>query len=354
MIPTGSLEEAQLLIVDDERMNIVLLEELLQRAGYRRVASTTDSRTVLELFSQLQPDLILLDLMMPHLDGYAVLGQLRQLIPPGSYLPILVLTSDISNESKVRALRLGARDFMTKPFNATEAMLRVRNLLETRLLHLQLQEQKRLVEEQNQVLEGRVRERTRALEEAHAEMLERLARAAEFRDDDTGQHTQRVARLAAGLGRAAGLDAQTVDLIERAAPLHDVGKIGISDAILLKPGRLTSEESVVMQTHTTIGAALLSGGHSPLMQLAEEIALSHHERWDGKGYPQGLAGDAIPLGGRIVTLVDVFDALTHARPYKPAWPVADALAEMARGGGTQFDPHLLPLFLALHAALPPP
>jgi putative two-component system response regulator len=196
-------------------------------------------------------------------------------------------------------------------------------------------------------LEVRVRERTVALELSQVEILERLALAAEFRDDDTGRHTRRVGRNAARVARALGLGIEQVNLLRRAAPLHDVGKIGIPDGVFLKPGRLTDEEFAIVRTHTTIGARILSGGHFPLLRMAEEIALNHHERWDGRGYPNRLAGEEIPLVARIVSVVDVFDALTHARPYKLAWPVADALAELERERGGQFDPAVVDAFVAL-------
>jgi putative two-component system response regulator len=185
------------------------------------------------------------------------------------------------------------------------------------------------------------------LEEAQFETLARLAAAAEYRDDDTGEHTRRVGDLAGRLAEALGLPAELVQLIRRAAPLHDVGKIGIPDAILLKPGRLTEEEFDHMKRHTTIGARMLSGGASTQIALAEQIAGTHHERWDGTGYPVGLAGEAIPIAGRIVAVADVFDALTHARPYKQAWPHAEALAELHRQRGRQFDPRVIDAFLTL-------
>jgi putative two-component system response regulator len=197
-------------------------------------------------------------------------------------------------------------------------------------------------------LELRVRQRTAALELSQLEILERLALAAELRDDDTGRHTRRVGRNAARLARAMGIPMEEVNLLRRAAPLHDVGKIGLPDAIFLKPGRLTDEEFTVIRSHTTIGARILSGGHFPLLRMAEEIALTHHERWDGRGYPRGLAGEEIPLVGRIVAVVDVFDALTHARPYKKAWTVADALEELVRERGKQFDGAIVDAFLTLH------
>jgi putative two-component system response regulator len=336
------VRQARILIADDQEANVRYLERLLQRAGYIALTSTIDSLAILPLYAQIQPDLILLDLMMPYLDGYAVQDAIRSLIPAGTYLPVLVLTADITLEAKQRALAAGARDFLTKPFDPIEVLLRIHNLLETRLLHRDLQAQKDALDEQ-------VRARTRQLESAQIEILERLAQAAEFRDDETGHHTQRVGRLAALLAQELGLPADQVDLIRRAAPLHDVGKIGIPDAILLKSGKLTSEEFAVMQTHTTIGARLLAGGGSHLIRLAQEIALTHHERWDGSGYPHGLAGEAIPLAGRIVAVVDVFDALTHARPYKPAWAPTTALAEITRQQGRQFDPTVVAALLQVAA-----
>jgi putative two-component system response regulator len=243
-------------------------------------------------------------------------------------------------ETKRRALGAGARDFLTKPFDATEALLRMQNLLETRSLHLQLKDQ-------NQMLEERVEQRTSQLQESQYEVLQRLGRAAEYRDDDTGQHTNRVGHFAAEIGRRVGMNPVEVELLHAAAPLHDVGKIGITDSILLKPGRLTSEEFATMKAHATIGANLLSGGQSGLVQLAELIARTHHERWDGSGYPQGLRGEEIPLCGRIVALADVFDALTHERPYKQAWPVAQAAQEIQNQSGRQFDPHLASIFLQM-------
>ena len=214
---------------------------------------------------------------MPYLNGFDVMKQLRPHIPPEAFLPILVLTADITPETKRQALAEGAMDFLTKPFDATEVILRIRNLLQTRSLHLQLQNQ-------NQLLDQKVRERTAELEETQNEILERLALAAEYRDDDTGEHTKRVGQMSAQIAQALCLPQAEVELIRRAAPLHDVGKIAIPDSILLKPGKLTPEEFDHMKTHTTLGAKMLSGGRFPLLQLAEEIALTHHERWDGTGY----------------------------------------------------------------------
>ncbi|HVC31060.1 MAG TPA: HD domain-containing phosphohydrolase, partial [Steroidobacteraceae bacterium] len=248
------------------------------------------------------------------------------------YLPILILTADISLETKQRALASGARDFLTKPFDRTEVLLRIRNLLETRFLHLHL--------------ERRVRERTEDLELARLETLQRLALAAEFRDDNTARHTQRVGNAAAILARALGLQESEVELIRQAAPLHDVGKIAIPDTILLKPGKLTAAEFEKMKSHTAIGARLLSGSRSPALQLGELIARTHHERWDGAGY-FGIMRDHIPLASRIVSVVDVYDALTHVRPYKRAWTVEDALAEIEAQRGRQFDPEVAETFLRL-------
>jgi putative two-component system response regulator len=252
--------------------------------------------------------------MMPELDGFGVMEQLRHVIPANTYLPILILTADISAETKRRALGAGARDFLTKPFDATEALLRMQNLLETRSLHLQLKDQ-------NHMLEERVAQRTAQLEESQFEVLQRLARAAEYRDDDTGQHTNRVGHFAAEIARRLGMNSTEIELLQAAAPLHDVGKIGIADSILLKAGSPYGGRVCHHENPRHHWRNLLSGGQSDLVQLAELIARSHHERWDGSGYPQGLRSDNIPLCGRIVALADVFDALTHERPYKQAWPI---------------------------------
>jgi putative two-component system response regulator len=333
-----TIKNARILIVDDQEANVLYLETILRKSGYTAFHSTQDSRQVQPMFEENRPDLILLDLMMPHLDGFAVMEQLKPLIAQDSYLPILVLTADISPETRRRALSSGASDFLVKPFDPTEVSLRIHNLLSAWFLHV-------LPQRQNAVLEAKVRERTQELEASQLEVLERLAQAAEFRDDDTGQHTRRVAEMAARLAAELGLPAEQVEMIRQAAPLHDVGKIGISDTILLKPGKLTNEEFDVIKGHAAIGARLLANGHSDFVKLAEIIALSHHERWDGRGYPHKLKEEEIPLEGRIVAIADVFDALTNERPYKKAWPVGEACAEIERQSGKQFDPRVVEAFL---------
>ena len=335
-ISSRVFKNARILIVDDEPLNVDLLRRLLERAGFSRIESTNDSREAVDLYVKFRPDLILLDLHMPHRDGLEVMDELNQ-IAEASYLPILMLTGDDTPEAKREALSRGAKDFVNKPFHSDEVLLRIRTLLETRFLYLQIQTQ-------NQILEAKVRDRTRELEAAQIEIIERLARAAEFRDDNTGQHTERVGQMAALLARQIGLPDAQVSLIRRAAPLHDVGKIGIPDSVLLKLGKLTPEEFEIVKTHTTIGARILSGSRFTILRLAEEIAFNHHERWDGDGYV-GMSGSAIPLTGRIVALADVFDALTQKRPYKAAWPVSEAISEIDRQRGRQFDPALVDAFL---------
>ncbi len=332
MILESSLKRGKILIVDDEKVNIRFLEIILQQNGYSNVYSTNDSRQSLTCFCNMQPDIVLLDLAMPHLDGFAVMQQLHRKMVDNP-VPILVLTADVASAAKHRALKEGASDFLTKPLDETEVLLRISNLLQARFY--------------NTLLEDKVRERTQALENAQLETLQRLALAAEYRDDDTGLHTKRVGIIARYIAHAMGLPEAQVELIFRAAPLHDVGKIGITDAILLNPGKLTEEKFAIMKQHTVIGAEMLSGSTSPWLQLAEEIALSHHERWDGQGYPHQLSGEDIPLVGRIVAVADVFDALTHARPYKKAWSVASAAAEIAAQSGKQFDERVVQAFMTL-------
>lgn len=325
--------DARVLVVDDEERNVGLMTRLLHHQGYPRVHGFTDPALALQKFGEVAPDLVVLDAHMPGMDGFQVLEGIGRLREPGSYLPVLVLTADGSAETRLRALNLGANDFLTKPFDVVEAVYRIRNLLQTRLLHRQLQAERA-------ELAARVRERTQALERAHAVTLARLAQAGELRDDDTGEHTQRVGQVAAAVARHLGLPQETVELIREAAPLHDLGKIGIPDAILLKPGPLTPEEWTSMRSHTTMGARILAGGGSALMEAAEEIALCHHERWDGTGYPRGLAGEEIPLTARVVAAADFFDALTHTRPYREAWPVERVLQAVREQAGGHFDPRV--------------
>jgi putative two-component system response regulator len=345
MSGAGVLTNAPILVVDDEQLNVLYLERLLGQWGYTNVAATTDSAQVVDLCEQLQPDLLLLDLHMPQPDGFALLEMLAPWIAKKGYLPILVLTADVSQEARERALSMGAKDFLSQPLDTTELRVRVKNLLETRHLHRDLQAH-------NDLLEERVQMRTADLEQSRLEILDRLALAAEYRDDDTQQHAKRIGRTATLLARELGLSASTLRQIRHTAPIHDIGKIGIPDRILLKPGKLTSAEFEVIKTHTTIGAQMLSGSRAPSLQMAEQIALTHHERWDGTGYPNGLAGEQIPMTGRIVAVADVFDALTHDRPYKEAWPVGEAAAEIMRQATRQFDPQVVDAFETLdHAPL---
>jgi putative two-component system response regulator len=330
---------ARILIVDDEKAYVQLLTRFLESIGYLSVRSTTDPFEVSGIVVDFDPDLILLDLRMKGLDGIAVMQQLQP-YTSRFYLPILVLTGDISDDAKRTSLSNGARDFLNKPFDLTEVRLRIENLLETRFLHLDLQRQ-------NAQLENRVRERTRELEETRFEILERLSLAADYRDDATGRHTKRVGAISAAIARELSLAEDDVETIRMAAALHDIGKIAIPDSILRKPGPLTPEEKVIIQSHTTIGARMLSGSRSALMQQAETIALGHHEWWNGQGYPNALQGARIPLASRVVALADVVDALASDRPYRPAWDAESIRAEVARQSGRQFDPAVVDAYFAL-------
>lgn len=316
-----------------------MLAVLLKRTGYTNVRCLMDSLEVLPAYHEYRPDLILLDLHMPKLDGYGVLEQLKQSVPHTEYLPVLVLTADVTREARERALLLGAKDFLQKPLDTTEVLLRIRNLLETRFLHEQ-------VLKQNEVLEQKVRERTEELETARKETLDRLWLVSDFRDDVTGRHARRVGELSALVAHELGLPPELVEVYRWAAPLHDIGKVAVPDAILLKPGKLTPEEFDLMKTHTEVGGELLAGSRWPVLQLAEVIARTHHERWDGTGY-MGLKGEAIPLCGRVVAVTDVFDALMHERPYKRAWTLDETLAELRALAGKAFDPRVAESFLGM-------
>ena len=331
MRPLRTEHPARILIVDDEEQNIRLLARILERAGYENVAATTNPHDVAAIQTQFNPDLVLLDLHMREKDGFAVLTELLAPERGGEHLPVIMLTADDSADMKRQALALGAKDFVGKPFDAAEVLLRIRNLLETKFLYQSLKGQ-------NSELEQKVAERTKELEQSQLEVLERLAAAVEFRDDDTGEHTKRVGMVSSMLAEAIGLPAATVQLIGRGAPLHDIGKVGIPDNILLKAGPLTTEEFEIMKAHTVIGARMLANGRSELVRMSQRIALSHHEWWDGTGYPHRTSGQRIPLEARIVAVADFLDALTHDRPYRLAWSIDETLGEIKKRSGTHFDP----------------
>ena len=338
------LKDARILVVGTGADDAGSLIEALERDGYSGVRSVSSSE-VLAACREAGPDLIVLDLDRGEVNGLAVLEQLLPFTRAGTYVPVLGLASAASAQERERAFSLGAKQLLSKPPEPGESLLHVGALLETRYLQLELRSD-------NQLLEQLASERSRELEDAHVDALERLALAAEYRDDDTLEHIQRVGRTAALIARGLGLTGETVDLVRRAAPLYDIGKIGLSDGILLKTGKLTPQEFEIMKTHVLIGHKMLSGSRSPLLQMAAELALTHHERWDGSGYMAGLGGDKIPLSGRIVAVADVFDALTHERPYEPAWSVEDAVGEIEGWSGHHFDPRVVDVFATLdHAAL---
>jgi putative two-component system response regulator len=329
----------RILIVDDEPVNLKLLDKMLRAEGYTNLVSITDPRQVREAYCAEPTDLILLDINMPHLNGYEVMAQLKELNDP-LLPPILVLTAQTGRNFLMRALTEGARDFLSKPFDHYELLARVRNLLDA---HLAL----RFTFDQKEVLEQMVCQRTAEVMESRLEIVQRLGRASEYRDNETGRHILRMSHSAAMLAKQIGWGKERCDLMLYASPMHDVGKIGISDSILLKPARLTDEERAIMETHTIIGADILGGSSSKLLETARVIALTHHEKWDGSGYPGKLAGTDIPIEGRIAAIVDVFDALTSVRPYKKAWSVDEAVEEMREQGGIHFDPELVEHFLAI-------
>ena len=338
------LKNAKILMVDDQEANIKLVFSMLRDRGFLSLHSLTDSRRVLAMFTELEPDLVLLDLRMPNVDGLSLLKQLRSRISGNEYLPFLIITGDLAERTRQTALSLGAKDFLTKPINPSEAVLRMYNLLETRFLYLALRDR-------NRVLDELVQRRTRELEAAQASILRHLALAADYRDDLTGLHAQRVGLLAAMIAREQGMPEDQVRLIRSAAPLHDLGKIGVPDQILLKQSGLTQAEFEVVKNHVHIGGRILSGSTYPLLMMAEEIARYHHEHWDGSGY-QSLKGSDIPLPARITALADAFDVITHTRPYKSASGLEETLTEIGTQKGRQFDPELVDILLKLTSANP--
>ncbi len=336
-IPT--VNDASILIIDDEPGNIRILERLLTGAGFTNLHSVQESVNAVESYQTIRPDLILLDLKMPDMDGFAVMEALKA-VETETFLPILVLTAQRDVPTRIRALKSGAKDFLTKPFEMTEALVRVRNMLEISLLH-------KKVRQDNCMLEETVRARTQELKESRFEVVQRLARAVEIRESDTGNHILRMSYLCSRLAKELGLDDKQCELIRHASPLHDIGKIGIPDQVLLNSHRLTDEEWEIMRLHPIMGAEILSGSESEFLQMAESISLTHQERWDGSGYPNGLSGREIPIESRIVAICDVFDALVSKRHYKDAYPYELAVEILQNNSGTDFDPAVVEAFLRI-------
>lgn len=331
---------SRILVVDDKPANVMLLEQLLEEEGYENIFSTTDPREVVDLYQKENIDMILLDIRMPYMDGIEVMYALKEVVGNDDYLPILVLTAQTDMETRQQALAAGARDFLTKPFQPWEVFQRIHNLLETRHFYMSQRDRAQLLGEE-------VKKQTQKIRDTQLEVVRRLGRAGEYRDNETGAHVVRMSQSCRLLALKAGLGEEFADLILQASPMHDVGKIGIPDKILLKPGRLTPEEREIMETHVEIGVDIIGDFDSDMLEMARRIAATHHEKWDGTGYPNGLSGEEIPVEGRISAICDVFDALTSERPYKEAWPMNSAIEYLKAHSGTHFDPGLLEMFIEM-------
>ena len=311
-------QRPRLLLVDDEPTNLQVLRHILQ-ADYRLLFAT-DGERALQVAREQRPDLVLLDIMMPHMDGYAVCCALKADAATAS-IPVIFITALNDSQDETAGFDVGGVDYLTKPVSPPVVRARVRT-------HLSLV-------------------RMDELRETRLQIVQRLGRAAEYKDNETGLHVIRMSHISQLLALAAGCSPAWAEDLLNAAPMHDVGKIGIPDAVLRKPGPLDADEWATMRRHPEIGAEIIGEHPSGVLQLAWEIALAHHEKWDGSGYPRGLAGEAIPLSARIVAIADVFDALTTRRPYKEPWPVQDALDHIAAQAGKHFDPALVALFAPL-------
>jgi putative two-component system response regulator len=325
--PNGSAparDAPRVLVVDSDEFSVSTIESALRQNGFSDILAVTDPRLAVPEFEAYQPDIVLVDARLTGSGGPDIVRRLRALEPAGRFLPVVLLSDDVTPELRRKAVASGANDFITKPFDPVELTIRLNNLLRLR--------------EVTHDLDDRAEESSNRLRAAEIDMANRLAIVAEYRDYPDGAHVQRVGRLSAILAERLDMADSDLAVIRFAAPLHDIGKIAIPDSILLKPAPLTLDELDIMKSHTTIGARMLADSHSPILRMAEEIALYHHENWDGTGYTPGVRGDAIPLPGRIVAVADVFDALTHSRPYKRAWSMRETIEWIVSVRQRKFDP----------------
>ena len=331
-----------ILVVDDVPENLDVMKDILM--PYYRVQIATNGRLAIKIaLSSARPDIILLDVMMPEMDGYEVIRILQQEELTRT-IPVLFVTAKSDAEDESKGFELGAADYLVKPVTPPVVLARVKT-------HLAMNDQRKLLADQVAMRTAQLTIRNLELEETRVEVIHQLARAAEYRDNETGMHVMRMGRFTQLLALEAGLTEPEAEQMTLAVPMHDIGKIGIPDNVLLKPGKLTDEEFKIIRTHPEIGYNIIGKHKAAILNLGAEIALTHHEKWNGRGYPRQLKGDEIPLSGRLTAIGDVFDALTSTRPYKKPWTVDDALAWIARESGEHFDPRLVSLFLPLKSAL---
>ena len=340
---SGKIRSHTILIVDDAEANRLILQDQIITLGLTPVLAE-NGLVALEKITEHKPDLILLDIMMPKMDGYQVLARLKE-DSSMRHIPVIMVSANDEIESAASCIEQGAVDYLVKPFNPLLLKARIKAALANKLLHDQQEAHRKTIREYNEKLEEKVRERTRDLEETRLEVIQRLGRAAEYRDNETGQHVLRMSHYSARLAKELGMNDEECYLLKLTSPMHDIGKIGIPDGILLKAGALTEGERKIMETHTTIGGKILGGGKSKLIKMAETIALTHQEKWDGTGYPNGLKMEEIPLVGQITAICDVFDALTSKRPYKEAYSIEEAMEYIKSQSGKHFDPHLVQVFV---------
>lgn len=328
----------KILIVDDNPANIMILAKMLQINHYKNIRSITESVKTLETIKEYQPDLILLDLRMPVMDGFEVL-KLIKTKAADLFIPVIMITAQSDRESRLQALELGVHDFIGKPFDQREVLFQIKNAVEIKLSHNRMNWQ-------NRILMTRLEAEKHDIEILQMDLINRLLKAVEFRDNSTGEHITRIGLYVSELAKLDNRPERFCDDILYASMLHDIGKIGIPDNILLKQDTLSASEWEIMKQHTIKGGLILKDSQSEILKMGEKIAVSHHEKWDGSGYPYGLSGEDIPLESRLTTICDVFDALLSNRSYKPSWTLDMAIDEIEKRRGTYFEPCLTDLFLS--------